>query len=136
MPINWYRMERSVCRILGMIHLGLAAAVIVGGNDRFPAPNYNAMLAITNGRAWPYGVVWMIGGLLMLVNSTIWRIVGCGFIVFISCLWAGLFAIAAHQNPHAAYTPIAAYGGYGLLNAVMMWTMLIRWWERRNHEVH
>lgn len=130
--VAWFSVERSVCRLLGVIHLLLAAAVIVGGSKRFPAPNYDAMLRLTDGQAWPYGIFWAAGGLIMMAQSTIWRIVGCALIVFISSLWAGLFAIAAYQTPTAAYTPIAAYGGYALINATMAWLMAMRWWERRN----
>jgi hypothetical protein len=130
--IAWKSAEQAICRLLGMIHIFLAAAVIIGGNQRFPAPNYDAMLHLTHGHAWPYGIIWLIGGLTMLLNTTMWRIIGCTFIVFVSSLWAGLFAIAAYQTPTAAFTPIAAYSGYALLNATMAWLMGIRVWGRRN----
>lgn len=135
MTVPWYSVEQSVCRLLAVIHVSLAVAVIIGGSRRFPAPNYDSMLSLTNGRAWPYGVVWLIGGLIMMADSTAWRIVGCGLIVFISCLWAALFSIAAYQIPTAALTPIAAYGGYALINATMGWLMWMHRRRRRSNGV-
>lgn len=69
----------------------------------------------------------------MFTSRTKARILGTGVVVIVSSLWAGLFAVAAYNSPEAAYTPIAAYGGYALLNATMFWTMMMRTWNSRNH---
>lgn len=134
MTVAWNHVEKTVCRLLGFIHISLAIATIVGGARRFPAPNYTQILDLTNGQVWPYGFMWLVGGLMMMVHSTGWRLAGTAFVVAVSSLWATLFAIAAYEVPNAAYTPVAAYGGYGLLNAVMFWVMFERWWRRRNYE--
>lgn len=131
--ILWLSVEKSACRVLGFIHLSLAIAVLAGGAKRFPAPSYTSMLNLTHGHAWPYGVLWLIGGLTMLLNKTLWRVIGCSFIVVVSCLWASLFAIAAWEIPTAAITPVVAYGGYAFINATMASLMIMRLWRRRGN---
>lgn len=123
--LTWSQLERGCCTLLGIIHCVLGLAVLIGGDDRFPPPNYTPLLNLTNGAVWPYGALWLAGGLTMIVVPGGWRLIGIAVVVFISNLWAGLFFYATLQNPTASYTPTAAYGGYGLLNAALfavMWT--------------
>jgi len=66
----------------------------------------------------------------MLVFNDSWpRLVGIALVVFISNLWAALFLVAAYDDSAAPLTPVAAYGGYGLLNAVLaaLIVMHARW---------
>lgn len=111
--------ERVVCILLGIVHLLLGIATFAGGKQRFPEPGYTALLSLTDGQVWPYGFMWALGGIIMLVAHRGFRLVGIGIIIGISNLWAALFAVSAFQSPSAPFTPIAAYGGYGLLNAVL-----------------
>lgn len=125
--LTWDELGRGVCLLLGFIHVMLGVATIAGGPERFPAPSYTAMLDFAGARVWPYGILWIVGGILMFLRTRPVRMIGVGIVVIISNLWASLFAVAAFQDPDAAYTPVAAYGGYGLINAVLfalMWTHL------------
>lgn len=127
--ITWPQLERWFCYLLGFIHMTLGVAVLVGGTHRFPPPNYSPLLEFTNGRVWPYGVLWISGGAIMILARGGWRLIGIGLVVLISNLWAALFFVATQESALASYTPVAAYGGYGLINAVLFWLtyMHLRW---------
>lgn len=123
--ITWGQLESGCCILLGIVHTMLGVAVLVGGETRFPPPNYTPLLEVANGKVWPYGAVWVAGGLAMIFARGGWRLLGIVIVVVISNLWAGLFFYATLKSPFASYTPTAAYGGYGLLNAALfavMWT--------------
>lgn len=118
--ITWRELERGICLMLGTIHFLLGFVTWVGGEERFPAPGYTPLLNLSSGVVWPYGIAWMTGGLLMILCKTSnLRLVGISIVVMVSNLWAALFCLAAFHDPHAPLTPIAAYGGYGLMNAVL-----------------
>lgn len=103
---------------MGTIHFLLGFVTWVGGEARFPAPAYTPLLDLA-GVAWPYGLLWMIGGTIMIVFKSDYRLVGIAIAVAVSNLWAALFALAAYNVSTAPLTPIVAYGGYGLLNALL-----------------
>lgn len=117
--ITWKELERGICLLLGTVHFFLGFVTWVGGEQRFPAPGYTPLLDLSNGITWPYGIAWMLGGAIMLLCKSPFRLVGISIVVLVSNLWAALFAIAAYRDDHAPLTPIIAYGGYGLINAVL-----------------
>jgi hypothetical protein len=72
----------------------------------------------------------MLGGLIMVFVRSTFRLVGIAFIVIVSNLWAAMFCLAALREPFAPLTPIVAYGGYGLMNAVLAALIVMhRGWE-------
>lgn len=128
-------LERLLARVLGAIHIALGVAVLAGGPDRFPPPNYEVLLRVTDGVVWPYGSVWILGGSLMFFCKSLWgRAAGVFVVIVLANVWAALFGIAAHENPTASYTPSVAYGGYALLNSVLLGLMYLRAKQGR-HEV-
>jgi uncharacterized membrane protein len=117
--ITWRQFERGLCLLLGTVHFLLGFVTWVGGEERFPAPGYTPLLQLSNGVVWPYGIAWMIGGAIMILCRSDFRLVGIGIVILVSNLWAALFMLAAFNDPHAPLTPMVAYGGYGLMNAVL-----------------
>lgn len=114
--------ERIIARMLGYIHVALGIAVQAGGPERFPSPNYDVLLRVSDGYVWPYGLAWIAGGVLMVFPFRVQvRCAGMVLIVILANIWAALFGIAAYEDPTASFTPTAAYGGYALLNAVLLW---------------
>ena len=104
--------------------MALGLAILIGGVDRFPHPSYEPLLMLTNERSWPYGITWLLGGTLMFVRSKRVRLLGTVLSFLVACLWMGLFMAATILYTTAALTPVAAYGGFALFNAVlfaMMW---------------
>lgn len=129
--IEWRQFERGICLMLGSVHFLLGFVTLVGGRERFPSPGYTPLLDLSNGVVWPYGLMWMLGGFVMVVAKNNWRLAGVSIVVIIANLWAAMFAIAAFKDPHAPLTPVAAYGGYGLMNAVLAALIVIHWWVCR-----
>jgi hypothetical protein len=130
----WLEVDRVLSIVLGVIHLGLGLAVLLGGPERFPSPNYDILLKVTEDRVWPYGVVWIIGGLLMVIPChTYCRMVGMCIIIFIANVWAAFFGVAAYEDPTASFTPTVAYEGYAVMNATLLWLTWIH--MRQEHEV-
>ena len=128
--------EVLICRVLGIIHIALGAAVFVGGAIRFPPPTYTPLLGLLDNQVWPYGVLWSSAGLFMLLSRSRWKqMVGLFISILITNLWAALFAVAAYQFPTAGLTASVAYGGYGLLSGVLLGFMLVHsgrdWLEER-----
>lgn len=130
--LTWRQLERGACTLLGFIHCTLGLAVLSGGGQRFPPPNYTPLVEAANGSIWVYGLVWLVGGALMLTPSIPARLIGVGINTLLSNVWAALFAVAAFRDLTASYTPTAAYGGYGLLNAVLFALMIMH--LRRKNE--
>lgn len=129
----WAEVDRLMARILGFIHIALGVAVLLGGPERFPPPNYGPLLSFSDGEVWPYGIIWIFGGLLMMFCRNVWgRLVGMFIIVVLANLWAALFGLAAYQDPTASFTPTVAYGGYALMNATLFWLTYIH--SRPEHE--
>ena len=63
----------------------------------------------------------------MFFCKSLWgRAIGVVIVIVLSNVWAALFGIAAHENPAASYTPSVAYGGYALLNSVLLGLMYLR----------
>lgn len=126
--------DRILARILGAIHIALGLAVQIGGPERFPHPNYDPLLEVSNGYVWPYGLGWILGGILMVMPCRIQlRYLGMSIIIILSNVWAALFAVAAYEDVEAALTPTAAYGGYALLNGTLLWLTYIH--TRKTNEV-
>lgn len=117
--LTWRQFERGACLLLGVVHFLLGFVTWAGGEERFPAPGYTPLLNLSHGVVWPYGVAWMLGGAIMVICRSNARLAGIAVVVIVSNLWAALFCLAAFRDPHAPLTPIIAYGGYGLLNAVL-----------------
>ena len=130
----WLEVDRILSITLGCIHMGLGLAVFLGGPERFPSPNYDVLLDVADGRVWPYGVVWIIGGLLMVVPCHIYcRMLGMAIIITIANIWAALFGVAAYEDSSASFTPAVAYEGYAIMNATLLW---LTWMHmRQEHEV-
>lgn len=123
--LTWDQLGRGACAVLGVIHVCLGLSVLMGGVERFPPPSYIPLINFSDGITWPYGAWWLIGGLLMFVPRRSIRMLGTVMSTLVSCLWMGLFLTAAIVYDSAALTPVAAYGGYALLNAILsalMWT--------------
>lgn len=135
-PVTWVSLEDTVCRVLGVIHIALGAAVLIGGRERFPAPTYTTLLDASGGDVWPYGTLWAVAGLFMLFAHRRWvQMTGLFISILITNLWAALFGVAAYKFPTAGLTPAVAYGGYGLLSGVLLGFMIVtsarRWREER-----
>lgn len=125
--------DRLMARLLGFVHVMIGGAVLHGGTARFPPPSYEALLAFTGGDVRPYGLGWILGGILMIVGKSFAvRVTGMAIIIILSNVWAVLFAVSAYHHPTAAFTPTAAYGGYALLNATLLFLTIIH--TRQEHE--
>lgn len=130
--ITWYRAEDLVCRVLGVVHVGLGLAVFSGGAIRFPPPTYTPLLELTNGVVWPYGIFWISAGLIMLSARKRWeQVLGLVCSIFITNLWSVLFAWAAIKYDTAGLTASVAYGGYGLLSGLLLGFMVVHWLKSR-----
>lgn len=123
--LTWNQLSRGVCAVLGVVHVSLGLSVLLGGVPRFPPPSYSPLLELFNGSIWPYGTWWLVGGLLMFFPRRVIRMLGTVMSTLVSCVWMGLFFVAAITYDNAAFTPVAAYGGYALFNAILsalMWS--------------
>lgn len=128
--LTWGQLERGMCGLLGTVHTSLGMAILIGGVERFPPPSYEPLLLFSNERSWPYGVFWLAGGLLMFLPPLNLRLLGTALSFLVSCLWMGLFLTATIWYTTAALTPVAAYGGFALFNAVLFALM----WIHRGRE--
>lgn len=125
-------MERGCCTLLAIFPALLSLAVFIGGTQRMPLPNYEALLNFSGGESWPYGVAWLSCAVMMILGNEKVRIGGLALVVLVSNLWAGLFLKSALDSPTAALTPTSAYAGYGVLVAAMLSLILIHRKRRVN----
>lgn len=123
--MTWYQVEVGACKLVGFIHLMLAVAILSGGDQRFPPSEYAPLLQLTDGRAWPYGAAWLVGGVLMTWGGGRARWLGLAIGILVTYLFAMLFGLGAANSPNASYTPAAAYGGYGLINSTLLAMMVM-----------
>lgn len=112
-------MERIASSYMGVINVGFAICILVGGAVRFPPPTYRPLLEITHGSVWPYGAIYLTSGLLLLVGYPMARIVGaaCGVIAHSS--FSALFLVAVVKFPEAGATAWWAYLAFASQSAAL-----------------
>lgn len=112
--------HRTASLILGVVHVVFGIAVLIGGSIRFPPPTYQPLLNFTNGEVWPYGLVFLIAGVLTLFHKTIPIMVGLLLSAVIDNFWSALFLVAIFSSPNSGITPSVAFGGYALCDCVLL----------------
>lgn len=126
MTVSWDRLDLLFCRALGLVHFTLGVVTFIGGASRFPPPSAIIILQVTNGEVWPYAVLWTLAGAAMMAGH--WRfvrLVGLVTSILITNAWASLFAVSAVLFDRATLTASVAYGGYGLLSALLLGMMIV-----------
>ena len=118
------------------VHTGFAMAILIGSSIRFQLDQTVALLQITDGRMWPWGLWIGVSGILMAVRSRTLDAVG----LLTACLWmnlwmAGFFvAIRTAPNPTLIAMIGVALGGYGAVNAILFAAKVEEW--RKTRAVH
>jgi hypothetical protein len=109
-----------ITSIMGMVHLGLGLAIIIGGKQRFIRPSYQPLIDMVNGETWLWGVAIIVSAMLM-VTPFRWPIIaGLWLGMFWMIMWMSLFAYSTVMYENAASTPMVAYGGFALINAALL----------------
>lgn len=127
--MSWSQVERLITAYLGLINLGFALAVIVGGAVRFPPPTYRPLLNATGGHVWPYGILFLISALGLLSWSTWGRMAGAAVGILAHSTFAALFLVAAVEYPDAAATAWWAYLAFATQSATcaaLIWCHHVR----------
>lgn len=118
---------------MGIVHGGLAVAILVGGIARFPPPTYTPLLELTDGRVWPLGCGFALAAILMATQRLYADIVGMLIGIAMMSLMAILFAIALVE-PGSAATAFVAYGGYVIINTLLLCCRAIDWTHRERKD--
>lgn len=125
-------MERIASTYLGTIHLGFALAILVGGATRFPPPTYQPLLDATGGHVWPYGVLYLLSGILLTVGRVpLVRLIGALLGILANSTFAGLFLTAVLIYPEAGATAWWAYFAFATQSACLA---ALIWTHRRPRE--
>lgn len=127
-------MERIASAYMGVINLGFAICILVGGVPRFLTATYRPLLDLTHGQVWPYGAIYLVSGLLLMARWPIARIVGaaCGIIAHSS--FSALFLVAVIRFPEAGATAWWAYLAFASQSAALATLGWGTW--RENHHRH
>lgn len=131
--MSWSQVERLITTYLGLINLGFALAVLVGGATRFPPPTYRPLLDATGGHVWPYGILFALSALGLLSWSAIAHLVGAILGIIAHSTFAALFLVAAVHYPDAAATAWWAYLAFASQSATcaaLVWGHRVR--QRRS----
>lgn len=120
------RSHRVAATALGVTHVLFGLAILIGGAVRFPPPTYTPLLEFTNGHVWPYGATFLASGVLLLIHKVCSVALGCLLGAIITNLWAALFLKAVFDSPDAGATATVAYGGYALLDCVLLGLIVIQ----------
>lgn len=111
---------RSATHAMGVINLALGVSVIVGGAIRFPPPTYEPLLALTNGKAWPYGLLFCLSGILMMNRRLKVLEIGTTVGLVAHNLFAAMFLVAVVRFNDAGGTAWVAYAGYAALHSMAL----------------
>lgn len=125
-PWNWGVVERIGSVYLGLIHMGFALAILVGGAIRFPPPTYKPLLDLTGGTVWPYGLLYGSSAILLIAGMR-WqmRALGAFLGIIANSTFSALFLVAVLMFSDAAATAWWAYFGFATLSAALLgliWT--------------
>lgn len=107
--MSWAQLERWLTAYLGVINLGFALCVLIGGAIRFPPPTYRPLLDATHGHVWPYGVLFAVSTAGLLARTTWAHMIGAVLGIAAHSLFGGLFLVAVIRFPDAAATAWWAY---------------------------
>lgn len=110
----------SLMGIMLLVHSGLGAAVLFGGLGRFTYPTYAPLVTFTNGNVWLWGVMIYFSAALMTIPFKWFNALGLFIGMWWHIIWMACFAVATHTYPDAAATPAVAYGGFALINFVLL----------------
>jgi O-antigen/teichoic acid export membrane protein len=113
---------------MGIINLMLGVTTLIGGAERFPPPTYAELLRLTNGSVVPYGLAFVLSGVLMIQRDIRVQLVGCAVGVVVHNVFAALLLTAILRYSDAGSTAWVAYG-YAALNACaagLIWS----YWRR------
>ncbi len=130
MTLSWRDIEHMAAVHLALIHVGLGTTIIAGGPLRFPPPTYDVLLGITGGRAWPYGMIFIITGIILTISHP--KAIFIGHVVGIIAfnVFAALFFVAMLRSPTAAATAWWAYFALGTIHGFNLALMMVR---RKRH---
>jgi hypothetical protein len=126
MTLDWRDIERAASVQLGVVHIGLGVAILVGGPGRFTAPTYEAMLRMADGKVWPYALMFFISGSLLTYHSTAVNFIGHVLGVVLMDTFAALYAVAMIHDPHASATAWWAYFSFGGIHGFNLSLMYVR----------
>ena len=112
-------------RALAVIFIALGFVLLIGAPERTSAPAWRPMLDVARGEIWPYALAWLAAGAMMLTNSKA-RFYGLILGCLSANMWAALFLVAIFKYPDASATGTIAYGGYGLLTALILGFVITR----------
>lgn len=126
-PVGWSTVERLMCAAMSVVNMGFAVSILVGGVIRFPPPTYEPLLQATGGHVWPYGLLYLVSGLLLapVVSSFWFRLLGAALGVVANSAFTALFLVAVLKFPDAGATAWWAYLVFSTANAslgAIMWT--------------
>lgn len=119
-------MERIGTAFLGLVATGFGFIILIGGAVRFPPPTYQPLLEATGGRVWPYAVLYLSSGfLLILGHRLVTKMIGAALGVVAHSVFSALFLVAVFLFPEAGATAWWAYASFATANAALgalMWT--------------
>lgn len=126
-------MERIASVYMGVVNIGFAVCIFVGGATRFPPPTYKPLLEITGGSVWPYSVAYLVSGILLLSRLQLARIIGaaCGILAHSS--FSALFLVAVIKFPEAGATAWWAYLAFASQSAALATLGWMSWRKKPAH---
>lgn len=124
MTLSWRDVEQMASVHLGFLSVGLGCSIIAGGPARMPSPSYDVLLDLANGMAWPYGMSFILIGMVLGVPNP--RVMFVGHVLGVCAynVLAALFFVAMIRSPEAAATAWWAYFALGTVhgfNLALMW---------------
>lgn len=125
-------MERIASAYMGVINLGFAICILAGGVTRFLTPTYRPLLQLTDGSVWPYGVLYLTSGLLLMAGWHLVRIIGAAFGILAHSSFSALFLVAVIQFPQAGATAWWAYLAFASQSAALATLGWMTWRENRS----
>lgn len=119
-PGDWPAVERIMSLFQGVAALGFGCVILMGGAVRFPPPTYAPLLTLTRGQVWPYAVLFLVAGVLLVWGRTpVLKMVGYAFGILAYSAFAGLFLVAVIRYPDAGSTAWWAYALFAVQSASM-----------------
>lgn len=126
LSLDWRDIERMAAVQLAIIHAGLGCSIIAGGSERFSRPSYDALLDMTGGRAWPYGLMFIGVAVMLAVPHPAVSFAGHWAGVVALNVFSGLFFLSMVQYPAASATAWWIYFSFGTIHGFNLALMMVR----------
>lgn len=109
-----------VSNVMLWVHIGLGAAILLGGPGRFTYPTYQPLVNLTQGHTWIWGVWILAAAVLMLLPLQWLNMLGLWLGMVWMIVWAAMSTVSVVNYSDSAATPMVVYAGFAGINAALL----------------